>query len=58
MTTCELGPGLYHPCVGSPGEPVQDTHEASWIPAPDQVEGRLFAGMTATTASEKPPLLS
>jgi hypothetical protein len=31
---------------------VQKTPEASWIPAPDQGEGRLCAGMTRTMASQ------
>jgi len=31
---------------------VQETIEASWIPAPDQVEGRLCAGMTRNVAIE------
>jgi len=31
---------------------VQETPEASWIPAPDQVEGRLCAGMTRSVAIE------
>jgi len=29
---------------------VQETCEKAWIPAPDQVEGRLCAGMTVVVA--------
>jgi len=37
---------------------VQETCEKAWIPAPDQVEGRLCAGMTTVRARFDEPFKS